>query len=111
MTNLILVLLTAASLSNPVQAPAQASQTAVMTLTAPTYDTEIEIDGRRRHRDPVADLRAAGLEPPRVEPREELQVLAPHRIDHRAVHFLFDDEVVQSARGEEPDAKAVAMRS
>jgi uncharacterized protein (TIGR03000 family) len=29
-----------------VQAPPQAAQTVVMTLTTPTYDTEIEIDGR-----------------------------------------------------------------
>ncbi len=43
--NLVFVLLTA-YLSGPTQALPTTTRTAVMTLTTPTYDTEIEIDGK-----------------------------------------------------------------
>lgn len=45
--NLVLLFLLSANLSAPVQAPLPTTtRTAVVTVTTPTYDTDIEIDGR-----------------------------------------------------------------
>src|SRR5712692_5966576 len=65
---------------------------------------EAQVGGRRRDHDPVADLRAAGLQPAWIERGEKAEVLAAQGVDDGAVELLVADEMAQPAGSEHPDA-------
>src|SRR5262245_60924198 len=69
------------------------------------HPLEIEMRRGARQHNPVADLRAAGLQPPGIEACEEVEVLALEGVDHQVVERLVDHEVRQTSRGKQADSQ------